>query len=92
MTPLHKLTKAYWDEFYRGMMAVGLSPKERPAFRAKGDTESETMRCMRVAVEKLKPYWGMPFDEIFPEPLKDRKKPLTGNDMAIKDRAKRKFD
>lgn len=91
MSPLHKVTKAYWDAFYTGMMAVGLDPKERPAFRAKGDTESETMRCMRQAMEALRPYWGQPFDEVFPEPAKPRRKPLTGNDMAVKSRAKRKF-
>lgn len=111
MTPLHKLTKAYWDAFYTGMMAVGLNPKERPAFRAKGDTESETMRCMRVALQTLREPpkeafeaatklgleidrdgWHAVFDAIFPEPIKARKKPLTGNDMAIKSRAKRTFE
>lgn len=110
MSPLHKLTKRYWDEFYTGMMAVGLDPKDRPAFRAKGDTESETMRCMRAAMQTLREPpkeafeaaeklglvidrdgWHAVFDAIFPEPIKPRRKPLTGNDMAVKDRAKRKF-
>lgn len=110
MTPLHRLTKAYWDAFYTGMMAVGLRPEERPAFRVKGDTESETMRCMRVAMQTLREPpkaafeaaaargleidregWHAVFDAIFPEPIASRKKPLTGNDMAIKDRAKRTF-
>lgn len=110
MTPLHKVTKAYWDAFYTGMMAVGLDPKERPAFRAKGDTESETMRCMRQALQVLREPpqeaydaakklgleidrdgWHAVFDAMFAEPVKPRRKPLTGNDMAVKSRAKRKF-
>lgn len=110
MTPLHKVTKAYWDAFYTGMMAVGLNSKERPAFRAKGDTESETMRCMRQALQVLREppqeavdaarargleidrdAWQAVFDAIFPEPTRARRKPLTGNDMAVKSRAKRKF-
>jgi hypothetical protein len=73
------------------MMAVGLNPKERPAFKMRNDTESETMRCMRQAMEALRPYWGRPFDEVFPESVKPRKAKLTGNDMAVKSRAKRKF-
>jgi hypothetical protein len=91
MTPLHKASKAYWDAFYTGMMAVGLDPKDRPAFKAKNDTESETMRCMREAMETLRPHWGRPFDDVFPEPIKPRKATLTGNDMAVHSRAKRKF-
>lgn len=110
MTPLHRLTKAYWDSFYTGMMAVGLDPKERPAFRAKGDTESETMRCMRQALQVLREppqeaydaartrglgidrdAWQAVFDAMFPEPVRARRKPLTGNDVAVKARAKRKF-
>lgn len=110
MTPLHKLTKAYWDAFYTGMMAVGLNPNHRPAFKAKNDTESETMRCMRVAMQTLRDppqaaldaalargmeidreAWRAVFDAIFPEPIKPRKATLTGNDMAVQSRAKRKF-
>jgi hypothetical protein len=110
MSPLHKVTKAYWDAFYTGMMAVGLPPKERPAFKAKNDTESETMRCMRQALQVLREPpqeaydaasklgleidrdgWQVVFDAIFPEPVKPRRKPLTGNDMGVQARAKRKF-
>lgn len=57
LTPLHRLSKAYWDEFYTGMTRVGLHPKEKPPFRAGNDVENETMRCMRWAVEALK---GLP--------------------------------
>lgn len=111
MTPLHKLTKAYWDAFYTGMMAVGLPPGERPAFKAKNHTESETMRCMRVAMQTLREPpkeafeaarsvgleidldgWHSVFDAIFPEPITPRRAKLTGNDMAIKARAKRTFE
>lgn len=53
-SPLHKLTAAFWNTFYTGMTRVGLHPKDKPAFRATNDTEAETMRCMRHAVERLK--------------------------------------
>lgn len=110
MTPLHKISRAYWDAFYTGMMAVGLDPKERPAFRAGGDSESEVMRCMRHAINTLRyppleaweaakargmeidaEQWAVLFDAMFPEPIKPRKAALTGNDMAVKGRSKRKF-
>lgn len=90
MTTLEAMAQAYWNAFRRGFGRVGGPVNEYPTWKqGKGKdpntraVQDETLRCLRHAAEALKPYWGKPFEEVFPEPLEERRLPRTKNDDAM---------
>lgn len=90
MSALDKMSEAYWNAFRRGFGRVGGPVNEYPTWK-KGpkSVTSETERCMRHAVEVLKPFWGKPFDEVFPEHLAERSASRTANDDAMAGKLKK---
>ncbi|TCL70544.1 hypothetical protein [Rhizobium sp. BK251] len=88
MSALEALAESYWNAFRRGFGRVGGDIKAYPTWKAGHDpntlaVQQETLRCLRHAAEALKPYWGKPFEEVFPEPPEERRLPRTKNDDAM---------
>ncbi len=55
MTPLERLAEAYWNAFRDGYARAGGDIREYPEWAVSHDPiKSETMRCLRHAVETLK--------------------------------------
>lgn len=86
---IEKMAEAYWNAFRDGFITVGGNAKDYPKWAGSSDPiKNETLRCLRHAVEVLKPVWGKPFEEIFPEkPQRRRTKPtVTEVAFAMKNR------
>ncbi len=55
MTPLERIAEAYWNAFRDGFVRVGGDPREYPLWSQSNDpVKTETLRCLRHAVETLK--------------------------------------
>lgn len=84
MSALRKMTERYYNSFRRGFGRVGGPIHEYPTFhQAPKEVTNETERCMRHAVEALKPFWGKPFEEVFPDRPAERSAARTANDDAM---------
>jgi hypothetical protein len=90
MSALDKMAEAYWNSFRRGFGKVGGPVNEYPTWK-KGpkSVTTETERCMRHAVEALKPFWGKPFEEVFPDRPAERSAARTVNDDAMAGKLKK---
>lgn len=92
MTPLDRFCSAYADEFRNGFLRVG--GREYPMWKEyPAAVRTETMRCMRHALETLRGQGidADAFDAMFPEPCVKRALPLSAQDelMAEKMRTER---
>lgn len=93
MSALDQAAEAYWNAFRDGYARVGGDPKQYPTWRQGRDpntkaVQSETLRCMRHAVEALRAVWGQPFDEVFPDAVQRRSSARTVNDDLMAERVK----
>lgn len=82
MTLLDNMAEAYWNAFREGYFRVGGRPEDYPTWDAATDpVKVETLRCMRHAMEVMRPHFtdGL-FDELFPEAVVRRGQPLIPND------------
>lgn len=79
---IEQLAEAYWNEFRRGFMRVG-GTKDYPTWRQANDpVKSETLRCLRHAVEVMRA--NMPdFDRLFPDAPHARSLRITPTDEAL---------
>lgn len=71
---IDKLAERYWNAFRDGFLSVG-GDRSYPTWAESNDpVKTETMRCLRQAVELLRDDWGnKTFDEAFPDaPLRRR--------------------
>jgi len=84
MTPLEKVSEAYWNAFRDGFGQIGGPVWDYPKWSGSRDPiKNETMRCMRHAVEALREVWGKPFDEVFPDSPVKRSLKATKTDRAF---------
>lgn len=93
MTPAEKAAEAYWNAFRDGFARVGGDPKQYPTWKGGKDpntraVQSETLRCMRHAVEALRPFWGKDFDEIFQDKPVKRSAARTVQDDLMAEKLK----
>ncbi len=92
MTPLESMAQAYWNAFRDGFVRVGGDPREYPLWTQSNDeVKTETLRCLRHAVETLKLEWDTgprSFDHMFPEPLAKRSIKRSANDDEMAERAR----
>ena len=81
---LEQLAEAYWNAFRDGFMRVG-GTKDYPKWGQSDDpVKAETLRCLRHAVECLRPEIGdEAFDKLFPEPLQKRSGKMTLTDAVL---------
>ncbi len=91
MTPLERLAETYWNAFRDGYARVGGDPREYPTWAMSNDpVKQETLRCLRHAVETLRPTLGdSQMQVLFPQPLTKRSIRKSANDDAMARKARR---
>lgn len=93
MTPLEQAAQAYWNAFRDGFGRVGGDMRQYPTWQQARDDNSvavrnEALRCMRHAMEALKPFWGQEFSEIFPDKPSKRSAARTIQDDLMAGKVK----
>lgn len=83
---IEAMCERYWDAFRAGYCESGGRPEDYPTWKQSNDpVKEETRRCMRHAVEALRPHMVTDgaFDDFFPGKLQRRSLGRTPNDDAF---------